>query len=751
MGERVRYNGWLPCFRRSVHYLRPHRRPLLTGLVLALGVSVFYTFSISSVVPLLKVMFSEHEPLLVWLHRVEAERRLGIHTVADLPDDADGFRVSGVRDAKRSVLGIPLRDGPTGTRGAPSPERASLAVGDRVRALNGVALGSYGLFDAISHRADRSPVTLRVVSAVGSEFDVSITLAAPRGWWRMVERAVGLLPRGQDADSRTAALAVIMCGLVLMAVLGGVCRFLNEGLVAVAVQRAMHDLRTGLGGHVLRLPMDWYSTHPHGDALSRFSTDIAKIEVGLTTVFGKTVREPLKAVGVLTLTLFIDWRLLFVAAVGVPIGAIVMRTFGRRIKHAQRRASQSWGRLLDQLGERLGGIRVVKAFGMEQPEAQRFEREGRHLTRAQTHVELIDAATNPSLEVLAMIAIAGFVLYGGALVFHDQIEPNLFFAAVVCLAGMFDPVRKMGNVNNRVQAAEASAARLFELFDLPEEGGAAARPSAGHDDNGRRAAVPPASGTLRFEREIVFERITFAYPSNPSVNVLDGVSLAVARGQVVALVGPNGSGKTTLVSLLMRFFEPRAGRILVDGVDIAAVELAALRSLFGLVTQDTVIFSDTVRSNIAYGSSGATDDEIERAARMAHADDFIRELRSDGPAGVAVGYNARINARTLSGGQKQRIAIARAILRDPPVLIFDEATSQVDADSERKIQEALDDVIVGRTTFVIAHRFSTIQRADLIVVLDEGRVAGIGRHDELIQRCPRYRTLYATQLAPAPV
>lgn len=744
MPQSERHEGWLPGFRRSVRYLRPHRRPLAAGLILALGVSLFYTFSISSVVPLLKVMFSEHEPLLVWMHRVEAERRLGIHTVADLPDSPEGFRVSGVRGDQRTVLGIPVGARPADGGGG------ALTVGDSVAAIDGATVGSYELFDRIARHPTRELAGVRVVAADGRATEVRLPLAPPRRWWLVAERIVGLLPHGQDAESRTAALAVIMCGLVLMAVLGGVCRFLNEGLVAVAVQRAMHDLRTGLGAHVLRLPMDWYSRHPHGDALSRFSTDIAKIEVGLTTVFGKTIREPLKAVGVLALTLFIDWRLLLVAAIGVPVGGLVMRTFGRRIKHAQRRASQSWGRLLDQLGERLGGIRVVKAYSMENAEAQRFEREGRRLTRAQTHVELIDAATNPSLEVLAMVAIAGFVLYGGALVFHAQIEANLFFAAVVCLAGIFDPVRKMGNVNNRVQAAEASAARLFELLDLPEEG-VTSPVAAGHGGNGRRSAEPGGPGVLRFEREITFDGVTFAYPANPTTNVLTDVTFGVSRGQVVALVGPNGSGKTTLVSLLLRFFEPTSGRILIDGVDVADVPLDVLRPLFGLVTQDTVIFSDTVRSNIAYGSGGATDDEIERAARMAHADDFIRELRSEGPAGTATGYNAMINARTLSGGQKQRIAIARAILRDPPVLVFDEATSQVDADSERKIQEALDDVIVGRTTFVIAHRFSTIQRADVIVVLEEGRVAGIGRHDELVQTCPRYRTLYATQLAAAPV
>jgi subfamily B ATP-binding cassette protein MsbA len=428
----------------------------------------------------------------------------------------------------------------------------------------------------------------------------------------------------------------------------------------------------------------------------------------------------------------IEWRLVVVALVALPVAAIVIRTFGKLAKRAQRRASQSWGRLLDHLGERLAGIRAVKAYNMQGAEARRFEAEGRRLTHAQTQIELLDAGIKPALETLATVAAAAFILYGANLVFTGRLDAHLFIAAVVCLGGIFDPVRKMGNVNNRLQAADVSAQRLFELLDLPAE--PVARPD-------RDATLP------RLERSIEFRDVSFAYPAQPDRVVLDSVSLTVKCGQAVALVGPNGSGKTTLVSLLLRFFEPTAGDIRIDGRNIASVNIESLRGQIGLVTQDAVIFSDTVRDNIAYGVNGVGEQSLRAAARHAHIDEFIQGLKVENNGEVATGYDAPINARSLSGGQRQRLALARAILRDPPILILDEATSQVDSESERRIQEALDDVMRDRTTIIIAHRFSTIARADVIVVMSEGRIIATGKHADLLESCSFYASFCETQFA----
>lgn len=705
--------GWLPGFRRSLRFLRPHRRPLAVGLVMALGVSVFYTFSISSIVPLLKVIFADHETLVDWLNRVETERRLGVAIPADVPNDPEGLLIHHIRPESRAA-------------GVLDPP-------ERIVAIRGERPGSYALMRLVAHHPDKLLEDVLVEDAQGRQRVVQIPLRAYHWWSEALLVLARTLPAGKDPPSRLLALALVMGALVVVALLGGLCRFANEGLVATAVQRAMHDLRSQLACHVLRLPLEWHTRHPPGDTLGRFANDIGKVEVGLSTLFGKVIREPLKAAGVLSLTLAIDWRLLLVALLGLPIGVIVMRVFGRTVKRAQRRASQSWGRLLDHLGERLAGIRVVKAYGMQAAESRRFEEEGRTLTRAQTHIELADAATNPALEVLAVLACAAFIVYGGSRVFTQQLEPHLFFAAVVCLGAIFDPVRKMGNVNNRLQAADASARRLFELMDLTTEE--------------QQAATRPLRTLPRFSRAIELRGVCFAYPDTPERLVLRDIDLRIERGQVVALVGPNGSGKTTLVSLLLRFYEPTRGQILIDGVDIAGVTLESLRAQIGLVPQDAVVFSDTVRANIAYGDDRVSDEMVRRAARLAHIEDFIQELAARRNGQLRSGYDAPITSRELSGGQKQRIALARAMLRDPPILILDEATSQVDSESERRIREAMDDVMRGRTTIVIAHRFSTIARADMTVVLNEGRIVAVGRHRELLDRSPFYVALCETQFA----
>ena len=697
-------------------YVRGHLRPLILGLVAAIGVSVFYTFSISSVVPLLKVVFADHETLADWLHRVETQRRLDIVIAADLPDDPDGLVITHVR-----------------------PESLSSEVltdGDRIVAVQDQSPGSYALMRTVAGHGEQSVRAVVVSPAEDERKEIELGLQPYRWWSGALCRVASLLPAGEGAESQLKTLAIVMGGLVLITLLGGLCRLANEGLIATSVQRSLHDLRSELAEHVLRLPMQWHGAQPPGDTLGRFATDINKVEVGMTALFGRAVREPMKAAGVLALTVLIDWRLLIVALVGLPIGLLVMGGFGRLVKRSQRRASESWGRLLDHLGERIAGIREVKAYGMQAAEGRRFEREGRTLTRAQTHIELVDAATKPALEVLAMLAVSAFVVYGATRVFSQQLEPHLFFAAIVCLGGVFDPVRKLGKVNNRLQAAEASARRLLELKDVRIEERVA---------RGRRLPdLPPLSDAIEFHG------VSFAYPSHPEKLVLDSINLRVKKGQVVALVGPNGSGKTTLMSLLLRFYEPARGRILIDGQDIAQVSLESLRSQIGLVTQEAVVFADTVRANIAYGADGTLNEEtIRQAAERAHIDDFIQDLSVMHEGRETRGYDALISARSLSGGQRQRLALARAILRDPPILILDEATSQVDSESERKIREAIEDVTRNRTTFVIAHRYSTIAHADVTVVLNEGRLVSHGKHAELLESCPFYVTLCETQFAHA--
>lgn len=687
---------------------------MIIGLFAAIGVSIFYTFSVSSVVPLLKVVFSEHETLVDWMHRVETERRLDVVIADNMPGDARGLRIDHVRPESPSVKLLSEDSRIVGVEGQEPP-------------------GSYGVMRLIAQNPTKTLENVVIETDDGERSVVDLKLRSYHWWSSTLQGIARWLPQGKDPDSRLNTLAIVMGALVIVASLGGLCRLINEGLVAKAVQQSMHDLRTRLADHVLHLPLEWHSDHPPGDTLGRFANDLTKVEIGAMTLLGKSIQEPLKALGVLTLTFLIDWRLLVVAIAGVPIGALAIRHFGRAVKRSQKRASQSWGRLLDQLAERIAGIRIVKAYGMQDDESRRFALEGQNLTRAQTRIEVLDAATKPVLETLAVLAVSFFVYYGGTRVFSGAVEPHLFFAAVVCLGGLYDPVRKMGNVNNRLQAADASAKRIYEILDLPTES------TRGQEDG---PALPP------FHDRIEIQDVSFAYPLHPDRPVLRNVSLTVKRGQVVAIVGPNGSGKTTLMSLLLRFYEPTSGRILIDGHDLREVSLASLRSQIGLVAQDSVVFSGTVRENIAYGDGAPSDDEtVTRAAQLAHIDDFIQQLAEQHNGSSKSGYDAHITARVLSGGQRQRIALARAILRNPPILVLDEATSQIDSESERRIQEALEDVTRGRTTFIIAHRFSTIARADLTVVLNEGEIVGIGRHAELLQTSPIYVSLCQTQFA----
>ncbi len=690
-------------------FLGPQRRPLILGLVAAVGVGVFYTGSISTIIPALKMIFADHETLADWLCRTETERRLGVQLPADVPNDPEGPHISSVA--------------------ATSDNAGLLQEGDHLAAVDGEALPAYEAMRVIAaHREDKLPVTIR--GPTGAERSVELTLAPHRWWHAAITDAAGVLPQGRSPDDRWRTLLFVMVLVVVVSLLGSLCRFANDGLIAIAVQGGLHSLRTRLAQHVFSLPLAWHSRAAQGDTLGRFSNDVSKLEVGLTTLFGKTVREPIKALGVLTLTLLIDWRILVAALAGLPFAALIIRLFGRTIKQAQRRASKSWGVVLDHLGERLSGVRVVQAYNMQEAEGRRFEREDELLTRAQRHIEVADAATKPTLEVLAIVGLSAFILYFGASVFQGELEAHMFFAAVVCLAGMFDPVRKLGNVNNRVQAADAAAARVFEVLDQAAE--------APND------AELPAAPALR--EGVTFDGLTFTYPGNDTP-VLRDVTFSLRQGETVALVGPNGAGKSTLIGLLLRYFEPDEGAILIDGRDVREFSVASLRGQCGLVTQDAVVFSGTLRENIAYGADAASDAQLAAAVRLAHLDDLVRDLGTRNGRSAAP-LDAEVSAEQLSGGQKQRIALARAILRDPAILLLDEATSQVDVESERLIQEALDDVTRDRTTVIGALRSCTFARADRVVVLSGGRVVGRGSHRELVDTCETYRALYRDQFAP---
>jgi subfamily B ATP-binding cassette protein MsbA len=385
------------------------------------------------------------------------------------------------------------------------------------------------------------------------------------------------------------------------------------------------------------------------------------------------------------------------------------------------------GDMASTIQETLAGIRIVKAFGREDAEAQRFRASNQAFLSTTLKANQVWSIGSSYMEVIGVLGVAVIIWYGGYLVIHGNMTPGAFFSFLTAMFMAYTPIRKLSGSNNSIQQALAAAERVFEVLDLATE----------QDAERGRLELP------RITRSVEFQDVTFHYQGHGIPAVAD-IDLSIRAGEMVALVGSSGSGKTTLVNLLPRFYEPTLGRILIDGVDIQSFSLKSLRAQIGIVSQEVVLFDDMIRNNIAFGRPGATDEEIVQAARLAYAHDFIERLPQ--------GYQTLVGERgvKLSGGERQRIAIARAILRDPPLLILDEATSALDTESERVVQQALGNLMKDRTTVVIAHRLSTIQRADRIVVLDRGMIAEVGTHEELLRLGGQYKRLHAMQFQDVP-
>jgi ABC-type multidrug transport system fused ATPase/permease subunit len=483
---------------------------------------------------------------------------------------------------------------------------------------------------------------------------------------------------------------------------------------------------------VLHLPTTFFSDKGVTDATSRFVQDTNELARGQNTLLGKTMVEPAKALGSIAVAVYWSWELTLMALVAGPPAFFLVRRFGKKMHNASKRALENWSSMLAVLGETLLGIRVVKSYTMEGSERRRFFRVNRDLVRQQMKKERLDAATGPVVEALGIsagmvaAAVAGYMVFVGYSWHGDRLpmDRSVFLAWMVALFAMFDPVRKLAKVWMRFHESDAAARRIFDLQDTPQE-----------------PHVLNAPSLPRHAASIEFRDVSFRYPAG-SQDVLQHVDLDIRAGQTIAIVGPNGSGKTTLLSLVPRLIDPDSGAVYVDGHDISKVSVRSLRRQIGLVTQDTILFNATIAENIAYGLRRPRPGAVLAAARQAYVDEFVSDK-----ARFPDGYETMVGeyGATLSGGQKQRIAIARAILRDPAILIFDEAMSQVDSESERRIHQAMETFVKGRTTLLIAHRFATVLSADRIAVMKDGRIIDFGTHKELLDRCEPYNHLYRTQ------
>jgi subfamily B ATP-binding cassette protein MsbA len=485
--------------------------------------------------------------------------------------------------------------------------------------------------------------------------------------------------------------------------------------------RIVQDVRNLLTRHLQFMSLSFFSRHPSGTLISRVANDVTLLRSALTDASASFLKDTTSLIVLVVVAFIKDWFLASLAFVVFPASVLPVMRLSRKIRRFARRGQISTGKLTVFLQESIQGNRIVKAFGMEEYEIQRFAKENFRLFKESLRASRIRGVVTPMMELLAAFGIGAVVWYGGSSVIAGGRTPGEFMAFMAAMFLMYQPFKSLTRTYTLLHHGLAGAERVFEILDEP--------PSI--------KDKPDAQIAPRFAKAIEFHDVSFAYGAKP---VLNRVNLTIRAGEVVALVGMSGAGKSTLADLIPRFYDVSSGRITVDGVDIRDVSLVSLRSQIGIVTQHTFLFDDTVRNNIAYGDPERGMEDVRAAARAAHADEFITSMPN--------GYDSLVGemGMQLSGGQRQRLAIARALLKDAPILILDEATSALDSDSERMVQEALERLMTERTTLVIAHRLSTIRNADRIVVLVDGTIAEEGTHEELLARKSEYSRLYSLQM-----
>ncbi|UCF05965.1 MAG: ABC transporter ATP-binding protein [bacterium] len=527
----------------------------------------------------------------------------------------------------------------------------------------------------------------------------------------------GIIYRGSPAQ-RLARFCIIFLSLMLIK---NLFEYLGTYLTVYLEQTVLFRIRNDLYGKIQMLPLSFFDRQKTGGLISRITNDVTNMRGAIVGGLASIVRNGLMTLIAIGIIFYTSWRLSLLTIILVPLNTFLITIISRKLRKGSLRAQERMADMTSTLQETISGVRVVKAFGMEGFEKRKFNIFNLRYMREFLKMKRFAELASPTSEILASAATVLILWYGGRLVIQQSLDPANLMMFIGAMLWVVSPIKNLSKLNSVIQQGIASGQRVFQIIDISSE----------EEETGDREIAG-------LEETIVYEDVSFGYDDD--VEVLRNVDFTIRQGEVVAIVGPSGAGKSTLADLLPRFYRPTAGRVLIDGIDIATVHLSSLRSFMGIVTQETILFNDTIFNNIAYGVESCPEEKVIGAARAANAHEFITAMPN--------GYQTVIGDRgvQLSGGQRQRIAIARALLKNPQILILDEATSSLDVESEALVQEAIDRLMKGRTNLVIAHRLSTIKNADTIIVVENGEVQQIGTHEELIGEEGTYRKLYHLQI-----